>query len=221
MQLNNGTFLLWLAPASSSNSPGCSCTTFQALQALPLQSMTVLIPGLPSKLWVLAPNPALTSGHMAQAGMHRIVAPTIFAGFSLSCLPQTSCCTLLFSLWSSFSVPGDLPPGEDASQGAGTLLPFQLPLSNTGLILLPLLFFLPYWFHGDLSCSFRCLRSSAGEHQFISRCSVRIVPFVNIFVGGVSATFSYSAILILPLKDFFNIQKIYCSISFWPYTYLS
>ena len=89
MPLNNGTFLLLLAPAFSANSPGCSCTIFQALQAVPVQSITVLIPGLSSKPRVLAPNPALTSGHLSQAGMHRVAAPTIFAGFSLSCLPQT------------------------------------------------------------------------------------------------------------------------------------
>ena len=41
---------------------------------------------------------------------------------------------------------------------------------------------------------------------------MRIVPFVDVFVGGVSATFSYSAVLILPLKDFFNIQKILLNI---------
>ena len=52
--------------------------------------------------WVCSPNPTFqppapmcTGGHMSQAVACRAVAQTICVGLSLSCLPQTGCCTLL------------------------------------------------------------------------------------------------------------------------------
>ena len=66
-----------------------------------------------------------------------------------------------------------------ASLDAGTSPLFQLPLSDAGPIQLPLLFLFPSsFFHptqlrGDLSCPFRCLRSSAIVQQVLcENCSI-------------------------------------------------
>ena len=78
---------------------------------------------------------------------------------------------------SSPSVPTDLPTGEGASSDEGTSPLLQLPSRGTGSILLPLLFLFPSSFHtqlhGDLSCPFRCPRSSASLQQGLCEdCSI-------------------------------------------------
>ena len=85
---------------------------------------------------------------------------------SVSVVPATN--QLLhspLSLFCSLSVPGDLPSAERASQGVKTFPLFQLPpyqghrsCPSTSFFFF---FFHPTLFHGDVSCPFRYLRSSA------------------------------------------------------------
>ena len=64
-------------------------------QAVSSQPTTVLSLGLFSKPHVPASSPLCTSGHTSQAEACRAVVRTICVSLTLSCLPQTSCCTLL------------------------------------------------------------------------------------------------------------------------------
>ena len=174
--------------ASSASIPGCGAP--HSPQAVSSQPTAVPSPGLLSKPHVLAPSPrvhlqAPVSGWGAQGGcgtdhLHRshCVLP------ATDQLPGSP-----LSLQVSPSVPGDLPAHEEASPVVATSPHLHLPARSTGPILLPLLFLFPSSFfhatrlHGDLSCPFRCPRSSASVQQVLcENCSTcRCIP--SAFVG--------------------------------------
>ena len=119
-----------------------------------------------------------TSGYPSQAETCRVVTWTICVGLTLSCLPQTSCWTLL-RVPEPPILPADLPASEGASPNAGTSSYLQLPARDAVPFLLPLLFLFPSsFFHltqlcQDLSYLFRCLRSSASVQQVLcENCSI-------------------------------------------------
>ena len=98
------------------------------------------------------------------------------------------------SLWSSLSVPADLPATEGASQSEGTFPLSQLPPRGTGAVLITFFFFL-------LSYPVIFLTALVVWDLLLefSRYSVRTVPHVDIFLmylwEEVSSTSFYSAIL--------------------------
>ena len=122
--------------------------------------------------------PMCTCGHTSQSVVHRAVAWTACVGLTLSCLPQTGHFTLLQQPQGSPSVPNDFPISEGASPDVGTSPLLQLPFRGAEPVLLPLLFFFPSFFHPtwfcrDLSCPFRCPRSSASvQLVFCENCSI-------------------------------------------------
>ena len=107
--------------------------------------------------------------------------PSVYVSFSSACHRPVA----EFSsngLWIASSVSIDLPIIERASPDVETSLFLQLPTYKVvGSILLSLLFFFssffhPTWLSWNLSCPFRCLRSSASvqpvlcENYIICRC---------------------------------------------------
>ena len=113
------------AEASTWGDRGCNggsalCTSLNSGALLPWQSgfppqafpVVDFLPPVPSSCLLTAnssppagfcspiptfqlPAPVCTGGHMSQSGAHRTVARTISVVLTLSCLPQTSCFTLL------------------------------------------------------------------------------------------------------------------------------
>ena len=80
---------------------------------------------------------------------------------------------------SSPSVPTDLCTGDGVSLDTGNSTLLKLPSRGTGPFLLPLLFlfsssfFHPTQSHRELSCPFRCLRSSASVQLVLcENCSI-------------------------------------------------
>lgn len=83
------------AQASSMYPFGCHCSTLKLLQAVSTQPTPMLSPGLTSKPKLQHPAPACTIICASLAGENRTAGLTIYAGLSLFCLQQTSCCTPL------------------------------------------------------------------------------------------------------------------------------
>ena len=158
-------------------------------QAVSSQSTAVPSSSLFSNPTFQYPAPVCTGRHLSQAGACRAVAWTIYVGLTLSYLPQTGCRALLrapeaplLSQLTSLLVRRASPDARTSpylqfsNRGAGPVL---LPL----LFLFPSSFFCPTQLHGDLSCPFRCLRSSASVQQVLcENCSIRRCV-LDAFVG--------------------------------------
>ena len=172
-------------------------SSLPSFQAVPSQPTAILSLGLLFKPHVPAPSPCvhqrtLISGWAMQGcGMDHLCR-------SHSVLPATD--WLLSSPPSPRSSPSvpDLPVGEGASPDVGTSPHLQFPARGAGPVLLPLLFlfpssfFHPTWLHGDLSCPFRCPRSSASVQQmFCENCSI-CTCILDVFVGRDKLQSSYS-----------------------------
>ena len=173
---------------SSARIPGCGAPHSHPLRLSPHSQQQ-------SPPQVYSPNPTFqhpdsvhTGRHPSQAGVCRAVARTICVRLALSCLPQTGCCSLLRALEAPLLSQLISAPVR-ASPDAGASLHLQLPTRGAGPILLPLLFLFPSCFfcpnqlRGDLSCPFRCLRSSASVQQVLDEnCSIyRFI--LHAFVG--------------------------------------
>ena len=118
------------------------------------------------------------------------MAQTICVGLTLSCLPHTGCCALLQApeaplLSQLISSPmRGLPQmrkpllffSSPPTRGAG---PIPLPF----LFLFPSSFFWPTWLCGDISCPFRCLRSSVSVQQVLCENSSICRFILAAFVG--------------------------------------
>ena len=140
--------------------------------------------------------------------MRGAVARTIQVGLTLSCLPLTSCCTLpqaprapFLTLLISLLVKG-LPQVQDFFFSFSSS---PLPRS-TGPVLLAL-FFLSFFCPAPPVGILFVLSGVQGPLLAFCRYSVRIVPFVVVFLmhlwGEMNAVFSYSAILIPPFYSCF------------------
>ena len=92
--LNNGALILW-----QSGFPPQAFPVADFLTPIPsgclLTANSSTLPSLLSKPHVPAPSPHLHWRHTSQPGAcSRAVARTMCVSLTLSCLPQTSCCTL-------------------------------------------------------------------------------------------------------------------------------
>lgn len=123
-----------------------------------------------------APSATRYTGKLVAIGVRD---PALEVAFPSPCLPHK-----MATLVGAFSITcWQVGKGQFLPQMQGPLLSFSHPLRGTGPKQLPLLFpfpsvLCPSWLHGDLSCSFRCLRSSASvqpvlcENCSICRCTV-------------------------------------------------
>ena len=148
------------------------------------------------------PAPMCTSRRLSQAGPRRAVARTTFIGLTLSCLPQTGCCSLLQAPESPLLSQLMSPQVRGLPQVWAPLLTFsslpgaQVPscfLSSSFPLLLSSV--LP----GHMRI-FLVLLGVQGPLLVFSRCSVRIVPFVAVFLmhlwGEMNFTSSYSSAIL-------------------------
>ena len=166
--------------ASSENIPSCG-TPYSYPFILSFHSQQLSPP------WVLSSNttfhhsaPVRTRRHRTQAGVHRAVAQTRCAVLTLYCLPQTVCCILLLSpedpflsqlispLLGDFSQSGDLSLNSASCQGYHSLFLFLF------------YFFHPTWLQGAFFLLVLLVVQSFPLMS--SRCSVRLVPFVDVFL---------------------------------------
>lgn len=120
-----------------------------------------------------------TSQHPPQAGAHKDVVLTICVVLTLSCLLETSYWTLPWA-------PETLLLLQLFSPYVETFLTFSTSLGIQVLLFLlfiPFSFFYLTWLHGDLSCLFRCLRSSCSFKLVLNdNCSIcRCI--LDVFVG--------------------------------------
>ena len=99
------------------------------------------------------------------------------------------------------SVPADLPASEGAFLSVGTSPLLQVPPKRcrSHPVFSFLLFFFPFFILPGCLGIFLVLLGVQGPLLVFSRCSVRIVPFVDVVLmylwGEVNSTSSYSAIL--------------------------
>ena len=198
--LNNSTLLLWWAWASSTNTPGCNCTILQPLQAVSVQLTAVIFPGLSSKPRVSTPSPhpyqrMRLSGWGTQGG-----GMTAYAGLSLFCLPQTGFCALLRAFEAPFLPQLISPPVTGLLSVWEPFLFFSsLPGVQVLSCFLFFFFFFPFILPSYLEIFLVHSRVWGLQPVFI-RCSLRVVPFVDVFLiylwVKVSFMSFYSAILI-------------------------
>ena len=209
--LNSGTLLLWWPRLLLQLSQlwGSLLHPFR----LSLHSQQLSLP------WVHSPYPAFqlpgphsTRGHMTHAAVCRVAARTMSTVLTLSCLPQTGYC-----------IPLRFPEGLFLSQLISPLWAglfwVQEPLftfSSPPGVLVPscflFSFFLPF-----ILCSyvgiFLVLLGVRGLPLVFSRCSVKFIPFVDVFLiylwGEVNFTSSYSAILTTPSQDSYNLKSFF------------
>lgn len=141
-----------------------------------------------------------TSRLAPQTGERRKVARTVCACLSPFCLRQSGCYTLL---WAS-EAPNLSCLSSQALKGVPKVRETFLFHSSPSGMLVPYqsfaFFFHPTWLHCNLSCSFGALLPA------FSRCSVRIVPHVNVFIFDAFVGGGKIHILLFCLLDFFLMQ---------------
>ena len=193
--------------ASSMNTPGYGHTTLQPLCVVSEQPAQVISPGLSSKPQVSAPSPHLchwmcVSGWDMQGG-----GPDHPCG-SRSVLPATD--QLLhfpLSLWSFLSILPYHPTGWGSFPEREKFTFVQLPLRGTSPVLLPPFFSFTWPGYVEI---FIILPGIWGLLLVFSRCPLRIVPSVDVFLmwlwEEVSSTFN-STIFIRTLSFILDFAK--------------
>ena len=168
--------------------------------------------------WVCSPNstfrnpaPLHNKQLTTQAGMHRAVVQTMQAVLTLSCLPQTIHWILLKFPQKFFSVPAVFSTVRKFFWVWGLPLTFSFPPGLLVPVLIPLFLFSSYILP---SCDriFLVLLGVWSLLLMISRCSMRNVPFVDVFSmylwGVMNSTSSYSTILTPPSKTSFILLSL-------------
>ena len=159
------------------------------------------------------PAPLLTRRHATQAGVSRAVAQTICLSLTLSCFPETCCYIPLWSPEVSFLSQLISPPWRGFSECRNLSSPSPLHQGCWSLPISYFLFFLSFILPSCVGIFF-VLLGVWGLLLVFSRCSVRIVPFVDVFLmylwGEVNSISSYSSILTPPWDIFNERQMIPC-----------
>ena len=172
-----------------------------SLQFVSSQPTTVPSLSLLSKPHNLDPAHNCTIRHTFQAGVCRAVTWAICVGLTLSCLPHTVCCILLQAPEAPFLFQTVSPPVRGLLWVQEPLLSFSFPPRVAGPILTFLFLFFSLLSLILPSCIGVCLvlLGVQGPLLVFSRFSVRIVPFVDVFLmylwEEVNSTSSYSTIL--------------------------
>ena len=185
--------------ASSTSIPGCGAPLSHPLRLFPCSQQQ-------SSPRVCSPNPtsqylSAPADTVSQAGTGRAVSRTpVYVSLCPACTDLLLCSPL--SPWSSPSVPAD-PGSERASPDAEISPLLQLPIgvqvpsrfysSSFSLIS----FILPGY-----SGIFLVISGVQGPLLVFSWCSVRIIPFVDVFLmhlwGEMNSVCSYSSIILNP-----------------------
>ena len=148
-----------------------------------MQPILVLFLDMSSKSLLQHPAPACTSRHVSQAGTWVAVAWTLWVGLSLSCLPQTSSCTLLWASEVSFlsllisSVRGFPRCGNLSSPSAPSQEHRTHSASSFFFLLLSLSLVLISYVE-----NFLVLSGIWSLLLVFWGCSVKIVKFVDVFL---------------------------------------
>ena len=168
-------------------------------------------------LWICTPNPTfqhpaslLNKRLTTQAGMCWALAQTMRAVLTLSCLPQTVYCILLWSPEGLFLSQLTSPPLGSFSECRDLLSHLASWQGCLSLFWFLFSFFLSFVLS---SCEgiFLVLLGVQSLLLMFGRCSERIVPFVDVFLmylwGATNFMSSYSAILVPPTPPLILITK--------------